>query len=108
MDSLTDTAAPVNLVKNIFKGVSGLFGPGDNVAPKLGTGILGSTGAAAQSLIPNPADLGSKFGDIAPKPGQTGTGTGSGIQLPQVGQQFSSQLGSLAASMSGFQLLLKH
>ncbi|ROT62435.1 RIMS-binding protein 2 [Penaeus vannamei] len=47
------TTAPVKFVKNIFKGVTGLFGPGDkNGAPTLVSTVLGSTGSAAQALIP--------------------------------------------------------
>ncbi|XP_037796181.1 uncharacterized protein LOC119591500 [Penaeus monodon] len=50
---LIDTTAPVKFVKNIFKGVTGLFGPGDkNGAPTLVSTVLGSTGSAAQALIP--------------------------------------------------------
>ena len=97
LEFLADSAAPVKLVKNIFKGVSGLLGEAENEASKIGSGILGSTGAAAQSLIPKPSDIGSKLvGDITPKPGQKSGSTG--IPVPQVG--LSSQLGSFATSMS--------
>ncbi|XP_069188528.1 RIMS-binding protein 3 isoform X14 [Procambarus clarkii] len=50
---MIDTNAPVKFVKNIFKGVQGLFGQGEkNEATTLVSTVLGSTGSAAQALIP--------------------------------------------------------
>lgn len=97
LGSLTDTKAPVKFVKNIFKGVQGLFGPGDkNGAPTLVSTVFGTTGSAAQALIPK--------GPLIPQSGQMQgflNPLGSLNPLaPQAGQKNSVQHGVSSASTS--------
>ncbi|KAG7161642.1 Peripheral-type benzodiazepine receptor-associated protein 1-like 1, partial [Homarus americanus] len=92
---MIDTKAPVQFVKNIFKGVQGLFGQGEkSEAPTLVSTVLGSTGSAAQAFFPK--------GPLIPQSGQVqGLFNPLGSFNPlasQAGQKDPAQHGALPAS----------
>ena len=95
--SPADPAAPVNFVKNIFKGVGSLFGGTEDPAAGGGgtsivSSVISSTGSAAQNV------LGSTSSAAQNLLGSTASTAGSGLKAGS--SQVSDLLSSLGSSLN--------